>query len=125
MGFDVDLKLYASKTDIDSMLSRFSLKADKAGVAMVFYAGHGIQVGGINYIVPIDAAPQSERDLKRQMVKMDDVIEDMGNAKVRLVFFDACRDNPITRSFSRGNVAAPPAKQRDADFIFDQTWQTR
>lgn len=112
MGFDVELKLNASKTDIDSMLSRFSLKADKAGVAMVFYAGHGIQVGGINYIVPIDAAPQSERDLKRQMVKMEDVIEDMGNAKVRLVFFDACRDNPITRSFSRGGTRgmAPPVE---------------
>ena len=112
MGFEVELKLNASKTDIDSMLSRFSLKADKAGVAMVFYAGHGIQVGGINYIVPIDAAPQSERDLKRQMVKMDDVIEDMGNAKVRLVFFDACRDNPITRSFSRGGTRgmAPPVE---------------
>jgi uncharacterized caspase-like protein len=112
MGFDVELKLNASKSDIDSLLSRFSLKADKAGVAMVFYAGHGIQVGGINYIVPIDAAPQSERDLKRQMVKMDDVIEDMGNAKVRLVFFDACRDNPITRSFSRGATRgmAPPVE---------------
>lgn len=42
----------------------------------------------------MDAQPQSERDLKRQMVKLDDVIEDMGGAKVRLVFFDACRDNP-------------------------------
>jgi uncharacterized caspase-like protein len=112
MGFDVELKLNASKADIDSLLSRFSVKADKAGVAMVFYAGHGIQVGGINYIVPIDAAPQSERDLKRQMVKMDDVIEDMGSAKVRLVFFDACRDNPITRSFSRGGTRgmAPPVE---------------
>lgn len=112
MGFDVELKLNASKTDIDSMLSRFSVKADKAVVAMVFYAGHGIQVGGINYIVPIDAAPQSERDLKRQMIKMDDVIEDMGNSKVKLFFFDACRDNPITRSFSRGGTRgmAPPVE---------------
>jgi uncharacterized caspase-like protein len=112
MGFDVELKLNASKSDIDSLLSRFSVKADKATVAMVFYAGHGIQVGGINYIVPIDAAPQSERDLKRQMVKMDDVIEDMGSAKVKLFFFDACRDNPITRSFSRGGTRgmAPPVE---------------
>lgn len=112
MDFDVELKLNASKADVDALLSRFSLKADKAAVAMVFYAGHGIQVGGINYIVPIDAAPQSERDLKRQMIKMDDVIEDMGNAKVRLVFFDACRDNPITRSFSRGGTRgmAPPVE---------------
>lgn len=110
LGFDVALKLNASKSDIDVALSSFSAKADKANVALVFYAGHGIQVAGVNYLVPVDAQPLSERDLKRQMVKLDDVIEDMGGAKVRLVFFDACRDNPVTRSFTRGGtrgMAAP------------------
>lgn len=110
LGFDVALKLNASKSEIDAALAGFSSKADKAGVALVFYAGHGIQVAGVNYLVPVDAQPQSERDLKRQMVKLDDVIEDMGGAKVRLVFFDACRDNPVTRSFTRGGargMAAP------------------
>jgi uncharacterized caspase-like protein len=76
----------------------------------LFYAGHGIQVNGSNYLVPIDANPRSEKDLKRDMVKMDDVIDDMGDARVKLVFFDACRDNPLSRSFSRGGsrgMAAP------------------
>jgi hypothetical protein len=54
--------------------------------------------------VPIDANPQHERDLKRDMIKMDDVIDDMGAARVKLVFFDACRDNPLARSFSRGGA---------------------
>lgn len=102
LGFDVDLKINASKADMDALFKRFSAKADKATTAAVFYAGHGIQVGGHNYLVPIDANPTSERDLKREMVKLDDVIDDLGSAKVKLVFFDACRDNPLARSFSRG-----------------------
>jgi uncharacterized caspase-like protein len=110
LGFDVELKLDATKADIDGILRRFSGKTEKAGVAALFYAGHGIQVNGSNYLVPIDANPKSERDLKRDMVKLDDVIDDMGDAKVKLVFFDACRDNPLSRSFSRGGsrgMAAP------------------
>ncbi len=110
LGFDVELKLDATKSDIDGMLRRFSAKAEKAGVAALFYAGHGIQVGGSNFLVPVDAMPKNEKDLKRDMVKMDDVIDDMGDAKIKLVFFDACRDNPLSRSFSRGGsrgMAAP------------------
>ena len=110
LGFDVELKLDATKADIDGILRRFSGKAEKATVAALFYAGHGIQVNGSNYLVPIDANPRSEKDLKRDMVKMDDVIDDMGDARVKLVFFDACRDNPLSRSFSRGGsrgMAAP------------------
>ncbi len=110
LGFDVDFKLDATKADIDGLLRRFSVKVEKAGVAAMFYAGHGIQVSGNNYLVPIDANPRSEKDLKRDMVKMDDVIDDMGDARVKLVFFDACRDNPLSRSFSRGGtrgMAAP------------------
>lgn len=110
LGFDVELKLDATKADIDGLMRRFSGKAEKATVAALFYAGHGIQVNGSNYLVPIDANPRSERDLKRDMVKMDDVIDDMGDARVKLVFFDACRDNPLSRSFSRGGsrgMAAP------------------
>lgn len=110
LGFMVELKLDATKADMDAVFKRFSAKAETAGVAALFYAGHGVQVNGSNYLVPIDARPQTERDLKREMVKMDDVIDDMGGAKVKLVFFDACRDNPLSRSFSRGGsrgMAAP------------------
>jgi TRAP-type mannitol/chloroaromatic compound transport system substrate-binding protein len=110
LGFDAELKLNATKAELDAAFRRFSRKADRADVAILFYAGHGMQVNGNNYLVPIDANPQSERDLKRDMVKLDDVIDDMGNAKVKMVFFDACRDNPLSRSFSRGGsrgLAAP------------------
>lgn len=110
LGFDVELKIDATKADLDGIFKRFGSKAERATVAALFYAGHGIQVNGSNYIVPVDARPQNERDLKREMIRMDDVIDDMGNAKVKLVFFDACRDNPLARSFGRGSgrgMAAP------------------
>lgn len=110
LGFDVELVIDAGKADFDAAQKRFAVKADKATAAVLFYAGHGIQANNYNYLVPIDAKPQSERDLKREMVKLDDIIDDMGNAKVKLVFFDACRDNPLARSFGRGGsrgMAAP------------------
>lgn len=110
LEFDVNLVVNANKAALDNAFKLFSNKSEKAEVALLFYAGHGVQVNGNNYIVPLDAQPQSERDLKREMVKMDDVIDDMGNAKVKLIFFDACRDNPLSRSFSRGGsrgMAAP------------------
>jgi len=110
LGFDVELKIDASKADMNAVFKLFSAKAEKASVAALFYAGHGMQVGGQNYVVPIDANPRNEKDLKREMVKLDDVIDDMGEAKVKLLFFDACRDNPLARTFSRGGsrgMAAP------------------
>jgi uncharacterized caspase-like protein len=110
LEFDVALVVNANKAALDNAFKQFSNKSEKADVALLFYAGHGVQVNGNNYIVPLDAQPQSERDLKREMVKMDDVIDDMGGAKVKLIFFDACRDNPLSRSFSRGGsrgMAAP------------------
>ncbi|MEI7614135.1 MAG: caspase family protein, partial [Betaproteobacteria bacterium] len=102
LGFDVELKINANKADFAAIQKRFNAKANKSDVAAVFYAGHGIQYENQNYLVPIDAKPQSAQDFKREMVKLEDIIDDMGNAKVKLVFFDACRDNPLARSFSRG-----------------------
>jgi uncharacterized caspase-like protein len=110
LDFDVNLVINANKSALDNAFKQFSNKSEKADVALLFYAGHGVQVNGNNYIVPLDANPQNERDLKREMVKMDDVIDDMGSAKIKLIFFDACRDNPLSRSFSRGGsrgMAAP------------------
>ncbi len=110
LGFKVDTVIDGTKAQLDAAMKGLARRADSADVAAVFYAGHGIQVNGANYIVPIDAKPQSARDLKREMVKLDDIIDDMGQAKVKLVFFDACRDNPLARSFSRGGSRglAPP-----------------
>ncbi len=72
-------------------------KAEGADVALFFYAGHGIAVNGINYLLPVDADLKSEMDVKLgAAINVDLTLEQtMGDAKVKLVFLDACRDNPF------------------------------
>jgi uncharacterized caspase-like protein len=63
---------------------------------MVFYAGHGVEVGGVNYLVPVDARLGTYRDVDVDGVSLDQVMEAIGPAgKLKLVLLDACRDNPF------------------------------
>src|SRR5262249_11365987 len=72
-------------------------KAEGADVAVFYYAGHGIAVNGANYLLPVDADLKSEMDVKLgAAINIDLTLEQtMGDAKVKLVFLDACRDNPF------------------------------
>jgi uncharacterized caspase-like protein len=70
----------------------------------LFYAGHGLQVAGRNYLVPVDAQLQSERDLDFEAVGLDFILKQMElerEAKTNIVFLDACRDNPLARNLAR------------------------
>lgn len=113
LGFDVEFKLDATRRDMDEMLRRFGKQSESAEVATLFYAGHGVQIAGENFLVPIGAAPENERDVKREMVRLGDIIDEMGNARIKIVFFDACRDNPLTRSFTRGGSRGLAAPKED------------
>jgi hypothetical protein len=76
----------------------------KADVAVFFYAGHGLQVGGRNYLVPVDARLQSERDLDFDAVSLDFILKQVEldrDGKTSIVFLDACRDNPLSRNLAR------------------------
>src|SRR5215213_3849544 len=97
VGFEV---LEATNLTRDKMTERqleFGKKAQDADVAVFFYAGHGISIGGVNYLLPIDADIKSEMDVKLGAAINIDLTLDqtMGDAKVKLVFLDACRDNPF------------------------------
>jgi tetratricopeptide (TPR) repeat protein len=77
-------------------LKTFADEAEKADWAVVYYAGHGFEIGGVNYLVPIDAKLAADRDAETQAVALEQVIAAVGAArKVRLVILDACRDNPF------------------------------
>jgi hypothetical protein len=93
-------------------LSRFGRAAGNADTALFFYAGHGLQVAGRNYLVPVSARLQQETDLATEAIRVDDVMEimDTAGARMKLVFLDACRDNPLARSLSRSasRGLAPP-----------------
>src|ERR1700741_2181643 len=103
----------------DKMTERlldFGKKAQGADVAVFFYAGHGIAISGTNYLLPVDADIKSEMDVKLGAAINVDLTLDqtMGDAKGKLVFLDACRDNPFaakikqtaTRSVSVGQGLA-------------------
>jgi uncharacterized caspase-like protein len=103
-GFDVVEAFDADKRGIDRALRDFTDKLAKADVALFFYAGHGLQVGAQNYLVPIDAKLDRERDLEFEAVKLDFVLRQMEidrEGKTSIVILDACRDNPLSRNLAR------------------------
>ena len=82
----------------------FTDKLANADVALFFYAGHGLQVGLQNYLVPIDAKLERERDLEFETVKLEFVLRQMEierEGKTTIVILDACRDNPLARNLAR------------------------
>ena len=97
VGFDVVEGSNLSRDKMTEKLLDFGKKAEGADVALFFYAGHGIAVNGTNYLLPVDADLKSEMDVKLgAAINVDTTLEQtMGDAKVKLVFLDACRDNPF------------------------------
>ena len=102
-GFDnVDLKRDLKVSDMRRALRDFVDKAGDADVAVVYYAGHGIEVDGVNYLVPVDAVLDRDRDIYDEGLSLERILVAVEPArKLRLVILDACRDNPFTRSMKR------------------------
>jgi uncharacterized caspase-like protein len=103
-GFSVIEALDADKRKIDGALRAFADQLTKADVALFFYAGHGLQVGAQNYLVPIDAKLERERDLEFEAVKLEFILRQMEidrDGKTTIVILDACRDNPLARNLAR------------------------
>jgi uncharacterized caspase-like protein len=103
-GFEVTLGLDLDRRAFDEKLRAFSRGLESAGSAVLFYAGHGLQVAGHNYLVPIDAGLESERDLDFEAISLDFVLRQMEvgrEGKTNIVFLDACRDNPLARNLAR------------------------
>ncbi|GMP03701.1 caspase family protein [Bradyrhizobium sp. TM239] len=83
-------------------LKAFAEEAEKADWAVVYYAGHGFEIGGVNYLVPVDAKLAADKDAETQAVALEQVIAAVGAArKMRLVVLDACRDNPFAPAMQR------------------------
>jgi len=107
IGFDqVTLANDTTREKLIDSLHAFADEAEKADWAMVYYAGHGLEVGGINYLVPTDARLAVDRDIQFEAVPLDQVLAAVDTArKLKLVVLDACRDNP----FSPRKTIAPEA----------------
>ncbi|MBX3502517.1 MAG: caspase family protein [Alphaproteobacteria bacterium] len=106
-GFEVILRENATRRSFVEALHEFAGKVTPGGVGLFYYAGHGMQVRGLNHLLPVDAVLATERDVKYETIDINDVLSGLDEARARLslVILDACRDNPFARSFrstSRG-----------------------
>jgi hypothetical protein len=103
MGYTTRLLLNASEQDLRREVRKFAGESGKADVALVFYAGHGAQLNGENYLLPADMdIPQTEADIQLSGLKVDDLINSI-RSSTKIVFLDACRDNPaLFKNLAKG-----------------------
>ena len=102
-GFDVvDSRQDVGVADMKKMIRDFSDRVADADVAVVFYAGHGIEIDGTNYVLPVDTRLERDIDVEDEAVSLDRIIRTIEPAKkLRLVILDACRDNPFSTTMKR------------------------
>ena len=94
VGFSVDLVVDGGREQMYEALDRFATKAETADLALFYFAGHGIQDLGQNYLMPVDAELKRQRDLRDRFVPLDDVLQSLSEARgAKIVVLDACRDN--------------------------------
>jgi uncharacterized caspase-like protein len=102
-GFDViDSQRDLGISDLRRVIREFSEKVRDADIAVVYYAGHGIEVDGTNYLVPADARLLSDFDVEDETISLDRVLKALDPVKrLKLVILDACRDNPFAKTMKR------------------------
>jgi Caspase domain len=106
MGFDVvDHLTNVTNVEFKRTIRNFEDKSAEADVAVVYFAGHGFETGGINYMIPIDAKLRVNRDAEDEAIDLGRIIDANRAKRLRLVILDACRDNPFPAMVRR-----PPAR---------------
>lgn len=96
IGFDVTLGIDVTSGQMRQMMEDFSFRAETADIALVYFAGHGVEVQGENFLIPIDARVSSNKEVQRQSVSLNQLLKAVERArKMRIVILDSCRDNPL------------------------------
>ena len=112
-GFEVIARKNLTKEEMDEAITDFGRKIADSDAALFYYAGHGLQVKGQNYMVPVDANIDSEAKVPYRAVNINQLLEEMDSSKsrVNIVMLDACRNNPISGKFRSGasRGLAPPS----------------
>jgi uncharacterized caspase-like protein len=121
MGYKARLVLDGSEQSIRREIRQFAGDSDKADVALVYYAGHGAQVNGNNYLLPTDIdIPRTEVDIQFSGLKVDDVVNSI-RSNTKIVFLDACRDNPaLFKNLVKGRGSSPTGLAPASSSSFEQ-----
>lgn len=110
-GFDtVDIQLNVENLEFKRAIRKFEAEADQADIAVVYYAGHGLEIAGTNYLIPVDARLASDRDADDEAISLERLVSSADGARrLRLVILDACRDNPFVGTMRRERKTASRA----------------
>ena len=124
VGFQVTTLLDGTEAEFRAAIDDFAFQSETADLALIYFAGHGVEVQGENFLIPIDADITSNRDVQRQAISLKQLLASVNKArKMRIVILDSCRNNPFggaldnqvlaeveattgTRSASTGGLAA-------------------
>ena len=122
-GFRVILKLNATRAEMREAIREFNREMNSGGVGLFYYSGHGLQVDGVNYLVPVDADIEIKAEVPEECVSANSVVKVMEDSKNRInvIILDACRNNPY-RSFARSDEKGitrmdPPAGATQGSII--------
>lgn len=99
LGFEVISRTDATQKEMNRAIAQFGEKLRADTVALFYYAGHGMQVKGKNYLIPVDAQIVSEASARAETVDVDTVIDQLAVSPLNIVILDACRNNPFERRF--------------------------
>lgn len=107
LDFEVDEQINLSYHEMGRAINRFGKSIRRGSVALFYYAGHGLQVQGSNYLVPVDMEIHDEGEVQFNTINAGHVLAKMEEAKnpVNIVILDACRDNPYARGFKRSSAS--------------------
>ncbi|MCW8931035.1 MAG: SUMF1/EgtB/PvdO family nonheme iron enzyme [Gammaproteobacteria bacterium] len=120
LGFDVELALNLSYSDMNEMISEFGKKLNKADVGLFFYAGHGVQSDGVNYLIPVNTDLSHEKSNVDKVISTSSILQKMEFAKngVNIIVLDACRNNPLSQNFIESSTyGLAKIKAPSASFI--------
>ncbi len=99
LGFEVMKGEDLGQRDMTRLIARFGERLAGHDVGMFFFAGHGIQIRGKNYLIPVDAQIASENSVRAEAVDVDAVLDQLSSSPLNVVILDACRNNPFERRF--------------------------
>src|SRR5262245_16528092 len=119
LGFDVTLSSDLNLRQMDDAVRDFGLKIKKGGIGLFYFAGHGVQVDGVNYLAPVGVRVEKEQDIKFEMLDIGKVTAEMEVAKngLNILIVDACRNNPFVRSFRSPNPGLAPINAPSGTYI--------
>lgn len=114
IGFDVTLSLDATSNELHQLMDDFAFRSETADLALIYFAGHGVEVQGENFLIPVDAEIGSNLDVQRQSISLRQLLASVEHArKMRIVILDSCRDNPLGDAIDLAASTPAPAQTTD------------